>query len=395
MIVEEIRDAVVEGSGGSLCFPVDPTSRSDASLGGALACNASGFTPGEMGAIRSWVHRLNLVLPSGGVIEAERGQYVSRDGAFVLVEGDRETIWPVPRYPRPAIKNAGGPFSSADGRVDLVDLVVGSEGLFGVVTACELNLAPRPPDYLDLFFSLPAEEDALKVLKHVRQHFGGDLSSLSALEYFGINCRQTMDHESRFFHGDDQVAIYIQQPLYDDDMEEAAMAWLEILGDSGAALDEDAVLLLDSDALRALFLEARHSLPSNALELVKRRGTYTIMTDTVVPPDRFGEFLEFTHGLLRERELDYVAFGHLGDCHLHFTVLPEQHQLDLAVETYDNIVAASADMGGVYSGEHGTGKRKRKDFLRCYGAEAVAQVRACKAVVDPALLLNRSNVFVP
>lgn len=40
-----------------------------------------------------------------------------------------------------------------------------------------------------------------------------------------------------------------------------------------ATLDEDAVLLLDNDSLRALFLEARHSLPANALEVVNHQGT--------------------------------------------------------------------------------------------------------------------------
>jgi len=47
-------------------------------------------------------------------------------------------------------------------------------------------------------------------------------------------------------------------------------------------------------------------------------------------------------------------------------------------------------LGGVYSGEHGTGKRKRKDFLRCYGPTAVQQVLECKRVIDPHFLLNRN-----
>lgn len=392
-VLEDVRKAVVARSGGALQFPVDPTSRADASLGGALSCNASGFTPGETGATRAWVERLRLALPDGGVIDAARGQYVSRDGRFVLESGGAEREWPVPRYPRPAIKNAGGPYSAADGELDLVDLVIGSEGLFGLVTACTIRLAPRPEDYLDLFFSLPSESDALKVLEHVRRELDDDLSGLSAFEYFGINCRRTMDHESRFFHGDDKVAVYLKQPLRTKELEDAAMEWMERFMDSGCALDENAVLLLDSDKLRELFMEARHSLPANALEVVKRRGTYTIMTDTVVPPERFREFLDFTHGLLREKGLDYVSFGHLGDCHLHFTVLPEKDQLDAGVAAYDAIVARSAELGGVYSGEHGTGKRKRKDFLRCYGEDAAAQVRACKRAVDPDVLLNRGNVI--
>ena len=56
------------------------------------------------------------------------------------------------------------------------------------------------------------------------------------------------------------------------------------------------------------------------------------------------------------------------------------------------LLRAEPSLGGVYSGEHGTGKRKRKDFLQCYGAEAAAQVRRAKAAIDPQFLLNRGNL---
>ena len=140
-------------------------------------------------------------------------------------------------------------------------------------------------------------------------------------------------------------------------------------------------------------METRHSMPAHALEVAHQRDSFTIMTDTVVPPGRFREFLDFTHTLLSEKNLDYISFGHLGDCHLHFTILPHKEQIDEAVAAYDRIVAKSTELGGVYSGEHGTGKRKRKDFLCCYGSGAVEQVRVARAVVDPQLLFNRGNVF--
>ena len=78
--------------------------------------------------------------------------------------------------------------------------------------------------------------------------------------------------------------------------------------------------------------------------------------------------------------------------HARSDILPEKDKLARATEVYDLIIAESARLGGVYSGEHGTGKRKRRDFLRCYGPEAVEQLRRCKAAVDPEFLLNRGNV---
>jgi len=394
MILEDMRTFVLERSDRALAYAVDPTSRAEATVGGTVACNASGFTPGIMGATRPWVRRVRVLLPDGTAVEAERGACVSSGGRFLLARGDGTSEFPVPTHPRPAIKNAGGPYSSSDGAVDFVDLIVGSEGLFGVVTACTLGLAKRPAEYLDLFFSLPDECEALKLHAYLTDNLEGGVESLTAFEYFGINCREHMDHQERLFRGDDQVGIYLQVPLRDADAdaEEAAMEWLERLLASGCAIDEEAILLLDNERDRAIFMEARHSMPANALEVVKHRGSFTIMTDTVVPADRFAEFLAFTHGRLGDEKLDYLSFGHFGDCHLHFTILPHKQDIERATGVYDEIVAKSAELGGVYSGEHGTGKRKRKDFLRCYGDEAAQRVLACKRAVDPRLLLNRGNV---
>ena len=393
MILEDMRQAVLEQTKNRFMFPVDPTSRADACIGGCLACNASGFTPGETGAFRSWVRSIRILFPDGLCLAATRGDYISENGKFILNGGDSNREWPVPIYTRPAIKNAGGPFSDPSGQMDVVDLFIGSEGLLGLVTACTLQLQEKPQSYLDIFFSLPGEAEAIRFFQAANGHFEGGLGRLSAFEYFGVHCRKYMSHETRFFRDDDQVGIYIQEPLYDRAMEDAVEVWLGIIEKAKLSIDEDAILLLDSDSLRKLFMEARHSMPANALEVAQHRGSFTIMTDTVVPPNRFPEFLKFTHERITAKGMDYLSFGHLGDCHLHFMILPTQEQLDDAVAVYDDIIAKSADLGGIYSGEHGTGKRKCKDFLRCYGHDAVDQIRRCKAAVDPAFLLNRGNVF--
>jgi D-lactate dehydrogenase (cytochrome) len=394
IILEDLRGEILKQTGDNLMFPVDPTSRTDAMVGGAIACNASGFTPGEIGAMRAWVESIDLILPNGLKIRADRGEYISQEGRFLLCHGDNETVLNVPRYRRVAVKNASGPYSSPDGEMDFIDLIVGSEGLFGIVTACSLKLDKRPGDYLDLFVSLPGEKNALKLLGYLRESFSKDFSALSALEYFGVNCRNYMDHVQKLFVGNDQVGVFIQVPLYEQSLDNAAQQWFEILIDAKCGIDEGAIKIMLNDRDRSLFLQARHSMPANSLEVVQRRGAYTIMTDTVVPEYKFEEFLEYTHNLLKSEGLDYLSFGHLGDSHLHFMILPEKSQLVRATRVYEMIVEKSACLGGVYSGEHGTGKRKRDDFLKCYGSGAVEQVRLAKMAVDQDFLLNRGNVIV-
>ena len=396
IVLEELRDKILEATGNTLYLPVDPTSRGDAWIGGIIACNASGFIPGEAGATREWVKALEVLLPDGLKISLRRGEYFSADGEFILDDGKRQKRWPVPTYARPAIKNASGPWSSPDGRIDLIDMFIGSEGIFGLVTSCTFRLAPKPETCLDLFFSLPDETRAISFYHYANQLLDGNLSRLSAFEYFGVNSLNYMDHRERFFYGDNQVAIYLQIPVArKEDLDRETELWFDRLLASGCGIEPEAVILLDSEPKRRLFMEARHSMPANALEVIQRYGTCTIMTDALVPPENFPAFLESTHALLRREGIEYLAFGHLGDCHLHFTLLPTREKMERALELYDLIIARAVELDGVYSGEHGTGKRKRKDFLTLYNQAAVDQLRACKKAVDPGLLLNRGNIFVP
>ncbi len=393
MILEDMRKEVLAATRGRLCFPVDPTSRAEATVGGAIACNASGFTPGAPGAMRDWVERVEVVLPCGTLVSARRGEVISGADGFVVSSDGEKLVLPVPRHARPRIKNAGGPFSAEDGIMDFVDFIVGSEGIYGVVVGVELRLAKPAEAYLDLFFSLPSEAEAVRFRMDLEEALGGSLSGLTACEYFGENCRKHMDHETLFFKGADPVAIYLQVPSATGEADALAEKWFERLCDLD--LDPDSIIMLDNDRDRALFMEARHSMPANSIEEVTRRGAFTVMTDTVVPKERFGEFMEYANGLLKERGIDYLAFGHIGDCHIHFSMMPRREQLDDALDVYDSIVAKSAAMGGIYSGEHGTGKRKRADFEACHGRTGIDAVRKTKAALDPEFLLNRGNVVMP
>lgn len=394
IILEELRDKILDETGKALYYPVDPTSRGDAWVGGTIACNASGFTPGEIGATRDWVEGLEILMPDGLQVSAIRGQYISENGEFILADNNHEQSWPVPTYPRPKIKNASGPFSSPDGKIDLIDMFIGSEGLFGLVTGCTLKLARRPKDYLDLFFSLPDEERAIAFYQFLDRELNGNFGSLSAFEYFGINALNYMDHKERLFYGDNQVAIYLQIPIATKTLDQEIELWFNRLLESKCDIDPEAIILLDNEPKRRIFMESRHSMPANALEVIQERGTYTIMTDTVVPPEHFAEFLAHIHDLLKTEAIDYLSFGHFGDCHLHFTLLPTQEKLQRAAELYDLFIVKAVEMGGVYSGEHGTGKRKRKDFITLYNQAAIEQLKKCKAAVDPDFLINRGNVFL-
>ena len=167
--LEEMRKETLRQSHNKLHYPVDPTSREDAMVGGTLSCNASGFIPGPAGTTRYWTDSLEFLIPDGYKISCKRGEYISRNGDFILEFPNEKMILRIPSYRRPNIKNASGPYSDEIGKVDLVDLIVGSEGIFGLITSATFRLKEMPNGFLDLFFTLPSEVHAVRFHNYIRR----------------------------------------------------------------------------------------------------------------------------------------------------------------------------------------------------------------------------------
>ena len=389
--LEYLREQVLKLSSNKLYYPVDPTSRKDAYVGGTISCNASGFIPGERGATRYWVNEIELLLPSGLFLKAKRGQYISKNGFFTIQGYDQSM--PIPKYKRPNIKNASGPYSSDNGEIDFIDLIIGSEGIYGLIVSCKLKLEKKPKDYLELFLCLNNEEKAIDFHDFLYDYFNGCMSKISALEYFGYNSQKYMKHRNFLFKNDSDVGIYIQIPIYNSHLDEKSTEWIQLINKFDDTIDLDSVIVLNDPLNWKKFFEARHSIPDNALSKTRKIGGVSIITDTIVPPNNYRKYLNLIHDKLQKENIEYLLFGHLGDCHLHFHLIPTNKQKKQSLKVYDYMIDLSKELGGVYSAEHGTGKRKRNDFKKCYGNKAVEMVKKSKLAIDPKLILNRGNVF--
>ena len=391
--LETFRNKVLELSNHALYYPADPTSRNDAFVGGTLSTNASGFVPGEKGATRYWVKEIEFLLPNGDLIDIKRGQYISNNGVFTLEYDDKSIQLTIPTYKRPKIKNASGLYSDVNGKVDLIDLIIGSEGILGIITSCRLGLDNNPKNKLELFISLQNESEAIHFHDFLNNYLNDDLSQITAMEYFGYNSQNYMNHKEFLFSNEDDVGIYLQIPIYNESMDSKIEEWTKIFQSFNAEIDLDKIIVLNDPGNWNKFFEARHSIPDNALTKTQRLGGVSIITDTIVPKDKFRLYLEKVHTKLKKSNIEYLLFGHLGDCHLHFHLIPTKKQEKESLKIYDYLIDLSSKLGGVYSAEHGTGKRKRNDFKKCYGAEAVEMVKKLKNTIDPNNYLNRGNLI--
>ena len=391
--LEMMREEVLNQTQNSLYYPVDPTSRHEAYVGGTISCNASGFIPGIKGATRYWVQEIELLLLNGYVITIKRGEYKSINNKFIVKCDEEEIILPIPTYKRPDIKNASGPFSAYNDDIDFIDLIIGSEGIFGMITRCTFALDKKPQNHLELFIRLENEEKAILFYHYLYDFFDHDMSKITALEYFGFNCQTYMKHKDFFFRSKTEVGLYLQVPIYNGTIDDMTVKWVDILNKFNKSIDLESIIILNDSLIWKKFFEARHSIPDNALTKTRQLGGISIITDTIVPPENFKIYLQKIHNRLQKENIEYLLFGHLGDCHLHFHLIPNNKQKQQCMEVYDYMIDLSAELGGVYSAEHGTGKRKRNDFKKCYGKDAIEMVKQSKLSLDPHLLLNKGNVF--
>ena len=112
--------------------------------------------------------------------------------------------------------------------------------------------------------------------------------------------------------------------------------------------------------------------------------------DIVVPTDKVPLILETIKQICKERELEYVAYGHAGDGNMHCTVIAPDtekwHEClhEAQIEIYQKLLP----MGGTLSGEHGIGF-KRKDYMKFFlDKEQIELIKRVKLAFDPKNILN-------
>ena len=349
-------------------YPPDPT-ETTASIGGAIATNASGARSFKYGATRRWVEGLRVALADGRVKEFERGQAVDFDPGEV---------------PRPAVtKNTTG-YPLRPG-MDWVDLFVGSEGTLGVTTEARLRLLPLPAALLAGVIFFAADEEALDAVDSWRT------AGPRMLEYFDAPSLDLLRAPFPEIPAAARAALLIERELQsEEDLE--VDAWVDRIEQSQALADVSWVALSAAD--RERFRRFRHALPELVNETVRRAGALKMNTDYSVPISRNREMLAwYRRQLEREFPGRYVIFGHIGDAHLHVNLLTAPDERERAAALLTEFAVHAVALGGAVSAEHGLGKRKAHLLKLQYGPRDIEAMRAVKGRLDPRGILGRGTLF--
>ncbi len=360
MVVEAgaiLADVQAAAADADRLFPLTLASQGSCRIGGNLAANAGGVNVLRYGNARDLCLGLEAVLPDG-------------------------SLWHGLKRLRK--DNTG---------YDLRNLLIGSEGTLGVITAASLKLYPRSVREGAALMVVESPEAALGLLAMAQSRLAGMVSAFELIARTGLEfLAETMPELRQPFDvkPDWMVLIDIGLPAAMDPFD-ALEGLFEAAAEAGLVSDG---VIATSNAQRDAFWTLRESLP-----IGNRRIGAVSSHDISLPLGEIPAFLQrAAPALAGLGNWRINCFGHLGDGNLHYNVFPpaghhkaEYDGLRDAIKTCVHDLVN--EMGGSVSAEHGVGRLKVKDLERYTDPAKLAAMRAIKAALDPAGIMNPGAVL--
>ena len=383
----------------NLFYPPDPTEQ-DCFIGATVATNASGAKTFKYGPTRNFVISLRLVLPDGDTVSLKRGTVFAngRELTILTESGITKTII-LPQYKMPSTKNSAGYFFHTN--MDAIDLFIGSEGTLGIITEIKLKLLDAPDNLLSgiLFFNnendvLDFADEIRKLSIYSRQNNLSENINARGLEFFDKGSLQFLKEGYQQIPNNIEAAIWFEQEIDTENKEMLFGKWLQIVQKFNADI-EQSWFASDMSELQK-FKDFRHAVSAKVTEFISNRGIRKVGTDTAVPVENFRKYYEEIKSTVNYAELRYICYGHIGDCHLHLNMLPNDDiEFQKAKDVYAQLCKRAVELDGTVSAEHGIGKLKRDYLLNMYGEDNIIQMAKIKKTIDPNLILGVGNIFDP
>jgi len=282
---------------------------------------------------------------------------------------------------------------------DLKQMFIGAEGTLGIITAAVMKLVPKPRAYATATLAVRSLQGALDLLNHLQTTSGGLVEGFEYMpaSYLSRVAQIRPDLRPPFAQSY-PITILVElgatraedcTPRPDGNLPIAAIlenALTPMLED-GRVLD---AIVAQTEAQR-LEMWARREAAGEVMQAVQP----SVDTDICLPLDKIETFL--TRIEARLPQIDSGAYSvcvaHLGDGNLHYSLYPKSQDPAL----HDTFVAAVEDevaaLGGSFSAEHGVGLMKLNSMARRKDPAALDVMRAIKAALDPAGIMNPGKVI--
>ena len=409
-------------------FPPAPTF-TGATVGGIVSTNAAGAATFKYGTTREWVQALTLVLADGAVCRITRGQNRARNGLFDFAAPWGRYRIPVPTYEMPNVAKRSAGYYATSG-MDLIDLIIGSEGTLSVVTEVTFRVMSPAQQAALALIPCGSEGQALAVAGALR---AASIATFRSGDPAGIQVSAIEDMDARsiqILHEDgadarnnvsfasgtavallallelssnlDAAAAYEQIANVRDSADDTPLIRFCRLLDGMQLLDVTELALPDDRRRAEQLIAVREAVPAGvnarvgaAKRTVDARIAKTA-ADMIVPFARFGEMMASYRNGFESRGLDYAIWGHISDGNVHPNVIPRSYaDVEAGREAILEFGRECGRLGGCPLAEHGVGRSPIKQRLlwQLYGEEGIEQMRAVKRALDPAWKLAPGVIF--
>jgi FAD/FMN-containing dehydrogenase len=356
-VVLEVLQAYVDER--NLFFPLTFGAKGSCTIGGNLATNAGGSNVVRYGNTRELCLGIEAVLADGSVFNGLTGLRKDNTG------------------------------------YDLKDLLIGSEGTLGIITAAVFRLYPKPLTRVTAFLSMASVEAAVRALNRIQDRTG---QSVEAFEYVPAPVLSAVEKAFPDLKSPLQGAVEtgvllevgssrISDAVTDDTgsthLGTELMAVLEELIEAGDLLD---AAIATSEQQRSVLWRMRESV----LEAILEYGA-SYHFDISLPLANISRFLREMDATAAEFGFETLTIGHLGDGNLHYALVcsdRERWQTLPLGEAKTKAFELLTQLNGSFSAEHGIGQSKL-DVMRALKEPAQLEaMRAIKRALDPENIMN-------
>ena len=328
-------------------YAPDPSSQVICSIGGNLAENSGGAHCLKYGFTVHHVLGVEAVLPDGDVV------------------------------------TLGGPALDAPG-LDLLGVLVGSEGTLAVVTKITLNLLRKPAAVKTLLAAFDSTEAAGNAVSGI---IGAGIipAAVEMMDRVTIEAAEEAVHPN--FPKTDAILI-VELDGAEADVSALFRRVEEVCVEAKAC----EIQIAKTNEQRARFWQGRKA----AFAAMGRVSPSYYVQDGVIPRTKLPEVLSRIAALSERSGLKIGNVFHAGDGNLHPLVCYDERipgQADLAQDVASEILTYCLDAGGSITGEHGVGADKAKHLPKMFNDSDLDTMQLVRCAFDPGYICNPGKVF--
>ena len=329
-------------------YAPDPSSQKACTIGGNVAENSGGPHTLKYGVTVNHVLGLEMVLPDGELVELGGNHF-------------------------PML----GP--------DLLGLVIGSEGTFGIVTQVTCRLTPNPEKAITLLGIFDRVHRACEGVSSVIRR-GIIPAAMEMIDKVIIHAVEQALKPG--FPTDAEAVLIVEVDGLEDGLEEEADTVKELLLNAGATKVKRA----RDDEERARIWRSR----KEAFGAIGQISPSYYVQDGVIPRSKLPEVLDKINGVGRKFGLTIANVFHAGDGNLHPLILyrydiPEE--VEATHHAGKEILSICIEYGGSLSGEHGIGLEKAPWMDSVYSSTDLENMKRVRDFFNPDELLNPGKIF--